>query len=40
MIAADPIELGEEARLPRAIKQRVDVRERLDCRPRYNVEAR
>ena len=34
VIAAGQIKLGEEARPPRAVEQRVDARERLDCRPR------
>jgi hypothetical protein len=33
------MELGEDARPPRAVKQRVDVLKRLHCRARDGVEA-
>ena len=39
VIAAGQIKLGEEPRPPRAVEQRVDVRERLDRRPRDGAEA-
>ena len=39
VIAAGQIKLGEEPRPPRAVEQRVDVRERLICRPRDGFEA-
>ena len=39
MITTGQIELGEKAGSPRAVEQRVDVRERLDRRARDRVEA-
>ena len=39
MITTGQIELGEKAGSPRAVEQRVDVRERLDHRARDRVEA-
>ena len=40
MITTGKIEFGKEVRTPRAVEQRVHVRQRLDRRARDGVEAR